>query len=95
MVDNINSSGFEQIKYDIAEFLINNKDEVNHWINEQTSHLGYCERIFSNYPEMFDELLENARQTKLKELIQNHFSLDSEQISLILDEEFVKITLQI
>lgn len=83
-----------QLKIDITEFLLNNKDEVKSFVIEETSHMLVCERIFVNHPEIFDEMLEKARVNKLKNFIQNQFSLNGEQIDLIFDDSFVNIVLQ-
>ncbi len=83
-----------QLQYDIAEFVINNKDEILHYINQETSHLSYCEVIFSSYPEMYSDLLEKARRDKLRELVGQHFPATPETLSLIIDQSFVNITLE-
>lgn len=76
----------EQLSYDIAEFVINNRDELRHSVNEDVAHLSHCERIFSSYPELFDELLEKARKDSLRTLLQDHFpEADNEIIRIAMD----------
>lgn len=82
-----------QLKYDIAEFMVNNRDEIITHLQDEMSHLSFIERIFDNAPEVYDELHNNHRKSKLTHYLANHFPNSFEEISLILDDEFIKMTL--
>lgn len=87
------SNYHSQLKYDLAEFLINNKEEVQKFLKERTEHLSYVERVFDNAPEVYDELLYNHRRSALLHYLYDHFPGSFEEIHLILDKEFINITL--
>lgn len=82
-----------QIRYDVLSFALNNRVEILNTINDQTSHLNVCARIFDSYPEMFDDLVSKSRRDKLKDLIQAHFNLDRETVDIIADKDFVTLIL--
>lgn len=78
-----------QLSYDIAEFVVNNRDEIIHYLNEETDHLKYAERLFDSSPEIYDEMLANFRKSKLTHYLLNHFNENVESISAIVDDQFI------
>jgi hypothetical protein len=83
-----------QLKYDLAEFVISNRDEIVHYLNEETDHLKYAERLFEKFPEVYDELLNKHRMSKLCHYLAKHFHEPMDNICLIVDPEFIKMTLE-
>lgn len=83
-----------QLEYDITEYVLNNRQEINEWLISETSHLDYCERIFDSIPEMYDELLLKARRDKLKEFLVGKFEANAEDLASVVTDNFVKITLE-
>jgi hypothetical protein len=82
-----------QLKYDIAEFIINNRDEIKDHITDQLSmHYDYSS-LFQEYPEMYEEILKERFRNLLLSFLVSELNLDYESLILILDDEFVKITL--
>lgn len=84
----------DQLTYDVAEFVVCNRNEINHFLNEEAINLGYCENLFKDFPEMYDELLFKFKEHKLKEFLYETLELNPEEINLIVNKEFVKITLE-
>lgn len=82
-----------QLKFDLAEFVITNRDEIVHFLNEEMEHLKHAERLFDNYPEMYDELIQNWRRSKLAHYLASHYKEPFDNIYLIVDSDFVKMTL--
>ena len=83
-----------QLEIDIAEFVINNRDEILHTINHNTGHLSASELLFQDFPQMYDDLVAKARLETLKEIVLQHFNTNNEILSLIITNNFVKITLE-
>lgn len=83
-----------QLKYDITEFVLNNRDEILHFLNEEMDHLKFAERLFDSCPELYDELIQGYRKRELTHFLADHFNEPFDSISLIIDDEFIKMTLQ-
>ena len=83
-----------QIQYDITEFVIKNKDEIKNYLDNETSHVLFLEASFKEAPEMFEEIYQTHKARLLRYYLSNYFPDDYEQISLIIDKNFVKIYLQ-
>lgn len=82
-----------QLQIDIAEFVIGNRDEIVHYLNEESDHLKYAERLFQSFPDMYDDMVDNFRLSKLRHYVSKHFQEPMDSICLIVDPEFVKLTL--
>lgn len=81
-----------QMEYDLAEFVVSNRDVILEYLNQETEHLSVCEEEFDDCPEIYDELLDSFRIKLLIQYLGNYFS-DIDTIHLIVDREFIKMTL--
>lgn len=82
-----------QLKYDVAEFIINNRDEIKDHITDQLSMYHDHSSLFQEYPEMYEEILKETVTKILLSFLISELNYDFESLILIVDEEFVKITL--
>lgn len=80
-----------QLEIDITEFILNNKLEIIQHIDNEVDHFKTCQRIFNNYPEIYEELLDKKKLQALQMFINDHFPQNIDNIYLIIDENFAKI----
>lgn len=83
-----------QAEYDIAEFLVQNKEELNDFLKEVMQPFVIASRIFDNSPDLQTEFLNKKKLSYIIDfVVQNYTPANYETISLSINEETVKIYL--
>lgn len=79
-------------QYDVTEFVINNKDLIVSHLDKEMHHFNVASRIFDSFPELQDDFINHKKLSILRHYLLNHFpSLNMEDISLLCDEEMLKL----
>ncbi len=76
---------------DIIEFLIENRVEIKSQVEKLSASIYLSERLFANNPDMFEEILYNARQKNIINILLEHFPHSAEDIYLRVDNRCVSI----
>jgi len=80
-----------QLQYDVTEFVFLNKEDINAMLNEDSTSIAISEQLFKDYPEMYDNLLNDFRKSLLKNFLIAILHIDSESLSIIVDDNFMKM----
>lgn len=73
---------------DVLNWCIDNYDYIDTSISLDLQGLYIAARIFDKSPDLYDELVDKARLTKLRELLTIHLNLTPEEILVTIDQEF-------
>lgn len=74
------------MNYEIVEFIVNNRGQINAHINEKLAPVLVASRIFDNNPDIQDSFINHNRLKILRNYIMDHFNLNPEELLLLNDE---------
>lgn len=77
-----------QDQFDVAEFCILNKAEINQHINEQVAPMLFCERLFDSNPHLWTKIITNHKVGHLRSFLTKHFPNTYEHWTTLIDPEF-------
>lgn len=79
------------LNYNIAEFILNNKNEITSYINDEVNSVDHYFQIFNKTPDLKKNVMNYARLCALRDYLSNHLPLSPEDLMTEIDEELVQL----
>lgn len=82
-----------QTEYDLTEFVLINKSEILSHLQKELEPFSHAERLFQNSPLILRDFYTTHKLRILREYLYNNYSIDSEELLLIIDAKFLTLIL--